>query len=99
MRGGDLLALYHGPQAGRDMLERYLLHPLARARTLAVESGFNMAVGDTRGRGVVDRVCEGDRQPAPGDFKTNATLRASLVGAYSAQLPISRPAPRRGFSP
>src|SRR5439155_1691376 len=79
IRGGDLLAHYHGPQAGRDMLERYLVHPLARARTLAVESGFNMAVGGTRVRGVVDRVCEVDGRIALVDFKTNATLDAALV--------------------
>src|SRR4030081_3293579 len=40
--GGDLLALYSGPEAGREMLARYLTHPLARAKTLAGEVGFNM---------------------------------------------------------
>ncbi len=99
IRGGDLLALYHGPQAGRDLLQRYLLHPLARARTLAVESGFNMAVGGTRVRGVVDRVCEVDGQIALVDFKTNATLDAALVEAYSLQLRIYGLAARRGLLP
>ncbi len=99
IRGGDLLALYRGPQAGRDMLERYLLHPLARARTLAVESGFNMAVGGTRVRGVVDRVCEVDGHIALVDFKTNATLDAALVEAYSLQLRIYGLAARRGLLP
>jgi len=99
IRGGDLLAHYHGPQAGRDMLERYLVHPLARARTLAVESGFNMAVGGTRVRGVVDRVCEVDGRIALVDFKTNATLDAALVEAYSLQLRIYGLAARRGLLP
>src|SRR5207302_5370620 len=99
IRGGELLAHYHGPQAGRDMLERYLVHPLARARTLAVESGFNMAVGGTRVRGVVDRVCEVDGRIALVDFKTNATLDAALVEAYSLQLRIYGLAARRGLLP
>src|SRR5207244_6925908 len=81
------------------MLERYLVHPLARARTLAVESGFNMAVGGTRVRGVVDRVCEVDGRIALVDFKTNATLDAALVEAYSLQLRIYGLAARRGLLP
>src|SRR5438128_1764913 len=99
IRGGDLLAHYHGPQAGRDMLERYLVHPLARAPTLAVESGFHMAVGGTRVRGVVDRVCEVDGRIALVDFKTNATLDAALVEAYSLQLRIYGLAARQGLLP
>src|SRR5207249_3372868 len=43
--GGELLSLYNGPEAGREMLQRYLGHPLAAAKTLAVEAGFNMAIG------------------------------------------------------
>src|ERR1700674_1414422 len=49
--GGDLLALYSGPEAGREMLTRYLTHPLAQAKTLAVEVGFNMRIGTTRVKG------------------------------------------------
>ncbi len=99
MVGGDLLALYRGPEAGREMLERYVRHPLARARTLAVESGFNMNVGGTRVRGVVDRVCEIDGKVALVDFKTNATLDAALIEAYSLQLRIYGVAARRGLLP
>jgi DNA helicase-2/ATP-dependent DNA helicase PcrA len=96
MNGGDLLELYRGPEAGRDMLARYLQHPLARARTLAVESGFNIAVGDTRVRGLVDRICEVDGNVALVDFKTNASLDAALMEAYSLQLRIYGLAARRG---
>jgi ATP-dependent helicase/nuclease subunit A len=97
--GGDLLAVYRGPDAGREMLERYMRHPLAGARTLAVEAGFNMAVEGTRVRGVVDRVCEIDGQSALIDFKTNATLDAALLDAYSLQLRIYGLAARRGLLP
>src|SRR5438067_7153337 len=97
--GGELLSLYNGPEAGREMLQRYLGHPLAAAKTLAVEAGFNMAIGDTRVRGVVDRVCEVDGRPALIDFKTNATLDDSLLAAYSLQLRIYGVAARRGLLP
>ena len=97
--GGDLPALYRGPDPGRAMLERYLLHPLARARTLAVESGFNMSVAGTRVRGVVDRVCDLDGQIALVDFKTNASLGEALLEAYSLQLRIYGLAARRGLLP
>src|SRR5438034_5520804 len=97
--GGDLLALYRGPEAGREMLARYVHHPLAAAKTLAVEAGFNMAVGATRVRGLVDRVCEVDGRIALVDFKTNATLDAALVEAYSLQLRIYGLAARRGLLP
>src|SRR4029077_7433366 len=59
-RGGDLLALYEGPEGGREMLRSYLAHPLASARTLGVEVEFNLRVGQTRVRGIVDRICELD---------------------------------------
>jgi PD-(D/E)XK nuclease superfamily protein len=97
--GGDLLARYRGPEAGREMLERYIAHPLAAAKTLAVESGFNMTVAGTRIRGVVDRVCDVDGRTTLVDFKTNATLDAALVEAYSLQLRIYAVAARRGLLP
>ena len=97
--GGDLLDLYRGPEAGREMLERYLVDPLAGARTLAVEAGFNMAVGGTRMRGVVDRVCEVDGRTVLIDFKTNATLDAALMEAYALQLRIYGLAAHRGLLP
>ena len=97
--GGQLLELYRGPEAGREMLARYLAHPLAQARTLAVEAGFNMAVGSTRLRGVVDRICEVDGRVALVDFKTNAALDPVLMEAYSLQLRIYGVAARRGLLP
>ena len=95
--GGDLLELYRGPESGREMLERYRQHPLAAARTLAVEVGFNMRVGQTRVRGLVDRVCELDGRVALIDFKTNATLDDELLEAYSLQLRIYALAAHRGL--
>ena len=97
--GGDLLQLYRGPDAGRQMLDRYLAHPLSRARTLAVEAGFNMAIGSTRVRGVVDRVCEVDGGTALIDFKTNATLDPAVLEAYALQLRIYGVAAGRGLLP
>jgi DNA helicase-2/ATP-dependent DNA helicase PcrA len=97
--GGDLLAIYRGPEAGREMLTRYLSHPLAAAKTLAVEVGFNMKVGSTRVRGLVDRVCELDGKVALVDFKTNASLDASLMEAYSVQLRLYGLAAHRGLLP
>jgi DNA helicase-2/ATP-dependent DNA helicase PcrA len=97
--GGELQALYRGPEAGSEMLARYLAHPLASAKTVAVESGFNMAIAGTRVRGVVDRVCEIDGRAALVDFKTNATLDAALIDAYSLQLRIYGVAARRGLLP
>jgi len=95
--GGNLLDLYRGPEPGREMLARYLAHPLSAARTLAVEAGFNLAIGPTRVRGVVDRVCEIDGRTTLVDFKTNATLDAALMAAYSLQLRIYGLAARRGL--
>ena len=97
--GGELLEPYRGPEAGREMLARYLAHPLAGARTLAVEAGFNMAIGNTRVRGVVDRICEVGGRVVLIDFKTNATLDPVLMEAYSLQLRIYGLAARRGLLP
>jgi ATP-dependent DNA helicase UvrD/PcrA len=97
--GGDLLALYRGPEAGREMLARYAAHPLATAPTLAVEAGFNMAVGGTRMRGLVDRVCEVGGGTVLIDFKTNATLDPELIEVYSLQLRIYGLAAHRGLLP
>ncbi|HKV86931.1 MAG TPA: ATP-dependent DNA helicase [Candidatus Dormibacteraeota bacterium] len=95
--GGSLLDLYDGPEAGRDMLERYLGHPLARAKTLAVEVGFNMHIDGTRFRGLVDRICEVDGEVVLVDFKTNATLDAALKKAYATQLRLYGLAAHRGL--
>jgi len=95
MSGGALLDMYRGPDAGREMLERYLDHPLSRAKTLGVETAFNMAVGEARVRGLVDRICELDGRSVLVDFKTNATLDRELLEAYSLQLRIYGLAARR----
>ena len=95
--GGDLLQIYRGPEAGREMLARYLAHPLSSAKTLAVEVGFNMKVGDARVKGLVDRICELDGKVALVDFKTNASLDAPLMEAYSVQLRLYGLAAHRGL--
>jgi ATP-dependent exoDNAse (exonuclease V) beta subunit len=97
--GGELLDLYRGPALGRDMLARYLVHPLAQARTLAVESGFNMSVAGARVRGVVDRIGQIDGRTVLIDFKTNATLDEALLEAYRLQLRIYGLAAHRGLLP
>ena len=97
--GGDLLGIYRGPEAGREMLSRYLAHPLAAAPTLGVELEFNLRLGQTRVRGFVDRVCELDGVPTLVDYKTNATLDARLIEAYSTQLRLYGLAARRGLLP
>ncbi|HXD80657.1 MAG TPA: ATP-dependent DNA helicase [Candidatus Acidoferrum sp.] len=97
--GGDVLAIYAGPEAGREILARYLAHPLARAKTLAVEVGFNMRIGTTRVRGLVDRVCELDGRTVLVDYKTNASLDTPLIEAYSVQLRLYGLAARRGLVP
>ncbi len=97
--GGDLLGLYRGPELGREMLERYMGQPLAAARTLAVEVGFNMNLGGARVRGLVDRICELDGELYLVDYKTNASLDASLMHAYSTQLRLYAIAARRGLLP
>jgi ATP-dependent exoDNAse (exonuclease V) beta subunit len=97
--GGDLLGIYKGPEAGREMLARYLAHPLAAAPTLGVELEFNLRLGDARVRGFVDRVCVVDGQTTLVDYKTNATLDARLIEAYSMQLRLYGLAARRGLLP
>jgi ATP-dependent exoDNAse (exonuclease V) beta subunit len=97
--GGDLLGLYHGPEAGRAMLAAYLAHPLASAPTLGVEAEFNLRLGHASVRGFVDRVCELDGRPMLVDYKTNATLDARLIEAYSTQLRLYAVAARRGLVP
>jgi hypothetical protein len=97
--GGDLLSIYSGPDAGREMLARYLTHPLAAAKTLAVEVGFNMRIGTTRVKGSVDRICELDGKPVLVDYKTNASLDATLIAAYSVQLRLYGLAAHRGLLP
>jgi DNA helicase-2/ATP-dependent DNA helicase PcrA len=99
MSGGDLLELYSGPEAGREMLARYLTHPLAAAKTMAVEVGFNMRIGTTRVRGLIDRICELDGKTVLVDYKTNASLDAGLIEAYSVQLRLYGLAARRGLVP
>jgi DNA helicase-2/ATP-dependent DNA helicase PcrA len=96
---GDLLERYSGPEAARQMLESYARHPLAQARTLAVEAEFNLRLGATRVRGLVDRVCELDGRTVLVDYKTNASLDAALIGAYSVQLRLYGLAARRGLLP
>jgi DNA helicase-2/ATP-dependent DNA helicase PcrA len=97
--GGDLLELYAGPEAGRQMLGAYLEHPLARARTLGCELEFNLRLGEVRVRGFVDRVCELDGAPALVDYKTNAQLDERLRRAYATQLRIYGLAAQRGLLP
>jgi hypothetical protein len=97
--GGDLLGIYRGPEAGREMLARYVVHPLAAAPTLGVELEFNLRLGPTRVRGFVDRVCEIDGRAWLVDYKTNATLDARLIEAYSMQLRLYGLAASRGLLP
>jgi RecB family exonuclease len=58
-----------------------------------------MTVGGTRVRGLVDRICELDGKVALVDFKTNSTLDASLMEAYSVQLRLYGLAAHRGLLP
>jgi DNA helicase II / ATP-dependent DNA helicase PcrA len=97
--GGDLLAMYEGPEAGREMLRGYLAHPLASARTLGVEVEFNLRIGDTRVRGIVDRICALDGRTVLVDYKTNATMDAALIEAYTTQLRLYALAAGRGLLP
>jgi ATP-dependent DNA helicase UvrD/PcrA len=97
--GGDLLTAYHGPEAGREMLRAYISHPLASARTLGVEVDFNLRVGGTRVRGIVDRICELEGRTILVDYKTNATMDAALIEAYTVQLRMYALAARRGLLP
>ncbi len=97
--GGDLLGRYEGPEAGTEMLASYLAHPLAAAKTLGVEVVFNLRVGATRVRGIVDRICELDGRTVLVDYKTNATMDASLIDAYTTQLRLYSLAAGRGLLP
>ncbi len=97
--GGDLLEMYEGPEAGREMLGSYLAHPLAAARTLGVEVEFNLRLNGTRMRGIVDRICELDGRTVLVDYKTNATMDAALIDAYTTQLRLYALAARRGLLP
>src|SRR4029077_6658401 len=96
---GALVGLYEGPEAGREMLRGYLAHPLASARTLGVEVEFNLRIGGTRVRGIVDRICEQDGRTVLVDYKTNATMDAALIDAYTTQLRLYSLAAGRGLLP
>ena len=95
--GGDLISIYEGPEAGREMLRGYLQHPLAAAKTLGVEVEFNLRLGATRMRGVVDRICELDGRTVLVDYKTNATMDEALIEAYTTQLRLYALAAGRGL--
>jgi RecB family exonuclease len=81
------------------MLRGYLAHPLAAARTLGVEVEFNLRVGGSRVRGIVDRICELDGRTVLVDYKTNATMDAALIEAYTIQLRLYALAAGRGLLP
>jgi hypothetical protein len=98
--GGDLLAEYDGPDAGRELLRAYLAHPLAGAKTLGAEVEFNLRLGDgIRLKGYVDRVCELDGRTVLVDYKTNARLDDRLRETYSVQLRLYGLAAGRGLLP
>jgi len=97
--GGDLLDLYQGPEAGTGMLVNYLADPLANAKTLGVEVEFNLRIGAARVRGIVDRICELDGRTVLMDYKTNATMDAALLEAYTTQLRLYALAAGRGLLP
>jgi RecB family exonuclease len=81
------------------MLRGYLAHPVASARTLGVEVEFNLRVGGTRVRGIVDRICTLHGRTVLVDYKTNATMDPALVEAYTTQLRLYALAARRGLLP
>jgi RecB family exonuclease len=98
--GGELLARYEGPEAGRDLLRAYLEHPVAAAATLGAEVEFNLRLGDAvRVKGIVDRVCELDGRTTLVDYKTNAHLDRRLREAYGSQLQLYGLAAGRGLLP
>ena len=99
MREGDLLSLYTGPEAGHEMLARYMADPLSRAVTLAVEVGFSVTVAGARVKGVVDRIATIAAQTVLIDYKTNAKLDDALRDAYRLQLRIYGLAAHRGLLP
>ena len=99
-RGGDLLELYEGPDAGHEMLRTYLSHPLAHAATLGTEVEFNLKLREAvRLKGFVDRVCELDGQTVLVDYKTNARIDKRLQEAYATQLRLYGLAAQRGLLP
>ena len=81
------------------MLRGYLAQPLAAARTLGVEVEFNLRVGGTRVRGIVDRICAVGGRTVLVDYKTNATMDAALIDAYTTQLRLYALAVGRGLLP
>jgi RecB family exonuclease len=91
--------MYQGPEAGREMLRGYLAHPLASAQTLGVEVEFNLRIGGTRVRGIVDRICALHGRTVLVDYKTNATMDAALIEAYTTQLRLYALAAGRGLLP
>ena len=99
LRGGDLLELYAGPPSGRAMLDSYQQTALASARTLGVEVEFNLRLGGTRVRGIVDRICEIDGRTVLVDYKTNAALDQRLIDSYEIQLQLYGLAARHGLLP
>jgi PD-(D/E)XK nuclease superfamily len=99
-RGGDLLELYEGPDAGHEMLRTYMAHPLAHAATLGTEVEFNLKLGEAvRLKGFVDRVCEQDGHTVLVDYKTNARIDQRLQEAYATQLRLYGLAAQRGLLP
>jgi DNA helicase-2/ATP-dependent DNA helicase PcrA len=96
---GDLIGLYEGPEAGREMLRAYLSHPLASVPSLGTELEFNLRLGEVRVKGLVDRVCVYEGATALVDYKTNARLDDSLRSAYSTQLRLYGLAARSGLLP
>ena len=100
MGNGDLLELYEGPEAGRDVLRAYLHNPLAGAPTLGVEVEFNLLLaGDVRVKGVVDRICTREGRTVLIDYKTNARLDERLREVYAGQLQLYGLAAGRGLLP
>jgi DNA helicase II / ATP-dependent DNA helicase PcrA len=98
--GGDLLAEYEGPDAGRELLRRYLEHPMATARTLGAEVEFNLRLaGNVRVKGFVDQVCELNGRTVLVDYKSNRELPERLRETYAAQLRLYGLAARRGLLP
>ncbi|MBO0687742.1 MAG: PD-(D/E)XK nuclease family protein, partial [Candidatus Dormibacteraeota bacterium] len=97
--GGDLLELYDGPEAGRDILRAYREHPLAEAETLGAEVEFNLRLGEVRVKGIVDRVCRYQGRTTLVDYKTNARLDARLRRTYGRQLQLYGLAADRGLLP
>jgi len=64
-----------------------------------VEVEFNLRLNGTRMRGIVDRICELDGRTVLVDYKTNATMDAALIDAYTTQLRLYALAARRGLLP